>query len=158
MSSIVLTRIDDRLIHGQIFLQWCAFLKADLVAAANDKAAASAFSQGLMDMAVPNEIQTRYWSISETIVRFSHMEKEYRIFLVVQSPEDLLALKQGGVPIENVNIGNLCMKEDRLQKTPSVAVSAKDVQALRKLQDLGCHLEVRRLPSSEPEDLAAIFR
>jgi PTS system N-acetylgalactosamine-specific IIB component len=158
MSSLVLTRIDDRLIHGQIFLQWCAFLKADLIAVANDKAAASTFSQGLMDMAVPNEIQTRYWSIPETIARFSHMEKEYHIFLVVQSPEDLLALKQGGVPIENVNIGNLCMKDGRVQKTHSVAVSAEDVQALRKLQELGCHLEIRRLPSSEPEDLNEILK
>lgn len=158
MSEIVLTRIDNRLVHGQIFMQWCGQTGADMIVVANDDAASSHFKQGLMDMAVPPAIETRYWSIRETIARFAKMDQDYHILLVVKTPEDTLMLMQGGVAIHQINIGNLQMAEGKVQKTPSVAVDEMDIQALQKLKELGAQMEIRRLPQTEPEDLNSIFQ
>ena len=39
MSNILLTRIDDRLIHGQVVSQWCTELKPDWMLVGNQKSA-----------------------------------------------------------------------------------------------------------------------
>ena len=53
MPDIRLTRIDNRLIHGQVATQWCGVVGANLLLVANDAVAADEFRQGLMNMAAP---------------------------------------------------------------------------------------------------------
>lgn len=65
MPDIVLTRIDNRLIHGQVATQWSGSIGANLILVANDDVAANTFRQGLMDMAAPSYAQTRYWTIEK---------------------------------------------------------------------------------------------
>ena len=59
MPDIRLTRIDNRLIHGQVATQWCGVVGANLLLVANDAVAAYEFRQGLMNMAAPAYAQTR---------------------------------------------------------------------------------------------------
>jgi len=54
MPNILLTRIDNRLIHGQVATQWNSYIGANLILVANDKVAGDKVRQGLMDMAAPN--------------------------------------------------------------------------------------------------------
>ena len=67
MPNIVLTRIDERLIHGQVATQWCGVIGANLILVANDDVASNTLRQGLMDMAAPSYATTRYWTIEKTI-------------------------------------------------------------------------------------------
>lgn len=157
MSEIVLTRIDSRLIHGQIYSHWCAACGCDLILVANDETAASTFRQGLMDMAVPSSIETRYWSIQETIARFEEDLEDHKVFLIVDKPSDLYQLVLGGLKIQKVNIGNLQLQNGRHQVTSSVAVNGEDIDAFRKLKDAGIELEIRSTPSSEVEDDQLLF-
>ena len=53
MPDIRLTRIDNRLIHGQVATQWCGVVGANLLLVANDEVANDEFRQGLMNMAAP---------------------------------------------------------------------------------------------------------
>ena len=53
MPDIRLTRIDNRLIHGQVATQWCGVVGANLLLVANDAVAADEFRQGLMNLAAP---------------------------------------------------------------------------------------------------------
>ena len=60
MPDIRLTRIDNRLIHGQVATQWCGVVGANLLLVANDAVAADEFRQSLMNMAAPAYAQNRY--------------------------------------------------------------------------------------------------
>ena len=53
MPNIVLTRIDNRLVHGQVATQWCGAIGANLILVANDEVAGNSLRQGLMNMAAP---------------------------------------------------------------------------------------------------------
>ena len=66
MPNIMLTRIDNRLIHGQVATQWTGVIGANLLLVANDAVANDQFRQGLMNMAAPSYAQTRYFSIEKT--------------------------------------------------------------------------------------------
>ena len=67
MPNIVLTRIDNRLIHGQVATMWSSSVGANLLLVVNDEVCTNEFRQGLMDMAAPSFAQTRYFSIEKTI-------------------------------------------------------------------------------------------
>ena len=64
MPNIVLTRIDNRLVHGQVATQWCGSIGANLILVANDEVAGNKLRQGLMDMAAP-----AYASIDSAVIR-----------------------------------------------------------------------------------------
>ena len=158
MPNIVLTRIDNRLIHGQVATQWCGAIGANLILVANDKVAGDTFRQGLMDLAAPSYSQTRYWTLQKTIDTNHKAADRQMIFIVCETPEDVLTLVEGGVPIKKVNIGNMHMAEGKRQVAGSVAVNDEDVDAFKKLKDLGVTLEIRRVPTEHAEDIEKLFK
>ncbi len=158
MPNILLTRIDNRLIHGQVATQWTSSIGANLLLVANDDVASNTFRQGLMDMAAPSYAQTRYWTIQKTIDTIHKASDAQKIFIVCENPQDVLKLVEGGVPIKKVNIGNMHMSEGKRQVAGSVAVDASDVEAFEKLRNLGVELEIRKVPSMATEDVEKLFK
>lgn len=157
MPNIMLTRIDNRLIHGQVATQWNSSIGANLILVANDKVANDKMRQGLMDMAAPNGVATRYFTLEKTINIIEKAADRQKIFIICETPEDVLTLVEGGVPIDKVNIGNMHMSEGKRQVATSVAVDDADVEAFKKLQEKGVELEIRRVPSMAAEDVSKLF-
>lgn len=131
MPDIVLTRIDNRLIHGQVATQWCGVVGANLLLVANDAVAGDEFRQGLMNMAAPAYAQTRYFSIEKTINIIGKASPQQHIAIICETPQDVLRLVEGGVPIKKVNIGNMHMAEGKRQVATSVAVNDDDVATFK---------------------------
>ena len=96
MPNILLTRIDNRLIHGQVATQWSGVLGANLLLVANDAVAQDQFRQGLMNMAAPSYAQTRYFSIEKTCAIISKASPAQKIFIICETPQDVLRLVEGG--------------------------------------------------------------
>ncbi len=158
MPNIVLTRIDNRLIHGQVATQWCGVVGANLLLVANDNVAADEFRQGLMNMAAPAYAQTRYFTIQKTIDIIDRASDAQKIAIICETPQDVLRLVEGGVPIKKVNIGNMHMAEGKRQVATSVAVNDDDVAAFKKMQDMGVELEIKRVPDIAAEDVSKLFK
>ncbi len=158
MPNILLTRIDNRLIHGQVATQWCSSIDANLILVANDDVAGNTFRQGLMDMAAPGYAQTRYWTVQKTIDTIHKASDAQKIFIVCETPTDVLKLVEGGVPIKKVNIGNMHMADGKRQVATSVAVDDADVAAFKKLQELGVELEIRKVPQEGIEEISKLFK
>lgn len=157
MPNILLTRIDNRLIHGQVATQWNSSVGSNLILVANDKVAGDKMRQSLMDMAAPNGVATRYFTLEKTIEVIHKAADRQKIFIICENPADVLALVEGGVPIQKVNIGNMHMSEGKRQVATSVAVDEADVEAFRSLQEKGVELEIRRVPSMQAEDISKLF-
>ena len=144
MPNIVLTRIDNRLVHGQVAAKWCGSCRANMILVANDETAGNTLRQGLMDMAVPFYASMRYWTIEKTCKDIHKASERQKIFIVCETPQDVLKLVEGGVPIKKVNIGNMHMAEGKRRVANSVAVDEEDVTAFKRLRELGVELERRR--------------
>ncbi|WP_306483359.1 PTS N-acetylgalactosamine transporter subunit IIB [Anaerococcus sp.] len=157
MPNIVLTRIDNRLLHGQVATQWTKVIGANLILVANDEVASNKMRQGLMDMAAPNGVDTRYWTLEKTINTIHKAADRQKIFIICQSPEDVLTLVEGGVPITKVNIGNMHMENGKRQVAGTVAVDDNDVEAFKKLKEKGVELEIRKVPTEAPENTDKLF-
>ncbi|MEG0329443.1 MAG: PTS galactosamine transporter subunit IIB [Longicatena sp.] len=158
MPNIVLTRIDNRLIHGQVATQWCGVVGANLLLVANDSVSTDEFRQGLMNMAAPAYAQTRFFSIEKTCNIISKASPAQKIAIICENPQDVLRLVEGGVPIKKLNIGNMHMAEGKRQVATSVAVNDDDVACFQKLKDLGVELEIKRVPDTASENVDKLFK
>ena len=158
MPNIVLTRIDNRLIHGQVATMWSSSVGANLLLVANDEVSQNEFRQGLMDMAAPSFAQTRYFSIEKTINIINRASESQHIAIICDNPQDVLKLVEGGVPIKKVNIGNMHMAQGKRQVSKAVCVDDNDVDAFKKLKALGVELEIRRVPSESAESIDELFK
>lgn len=152
MPNILWTRIDNRLIHGQVAVTWSNHVGANLIVVANDEVAKDPLQQSLMDMAVPG-LDTRYFTIQETIDKIGQASDEQKIALIVKTPQDVLKLVRGGVPIRKVNIGNMHYSEGKEPLTNTVAVDEQDKEAFRNLHRLGILLEIRRVSSEKGKNI-----
>ncbi|MEF9937307.1 MAG: PTS N-acetylgalactosamine transporter subunit IIB [Carnobacterium sp.] len=156
--NILLTRIDNRLVHGQVGMTWTNTLGANLVVVANDEVAKDSVQQNLMDMVLPETVQIRFFTLEKTIRIISKAAPHQKILLVVKTPEDALTLVEGGVPIEFLNIGNLHFSEGKQQLSSTVSVDKNDVETFKKLNQLGVKMEVKGIPSERGQDLMNLLK
>lgn len=151
--NILLTRIDNRLIHGQVGMTWTNTLGANLVIVANDEIANNEVQQNLMDMALPESAESRYFTLDKTIRIIHKAAPRQKIFIVVRTPQDALALVEGGVPIDKINVGNLHYEEGKKQISKTVSVNDNDIETFNKLHEKGVELDVRGIPNERGFDL-----
>ena len=151
--KILLTRIDDRFIYGQDVELWNEAVGSNLVLIVNDEIAADSRQWAPMRVAVPEGVWTRFFSVQRTIDIIHTATPRQWILIMVASPADALTLVKGGVPISKVSVGHISAGEGKRPVTPAVAASDVDVAAFKELQKFGVELEIRYLPSSDPDPI-----
>lgn len=154
--KILLTRIDDRFIYGQDVELWNEAVGSNLVLIVNDEIAADSQRWAPMRVATPDSVWTRFFSVQRTIDIIHTATPRQWILIMVASPADALALVKGGVPITKISIGHMQAGEGKRPATPTVAVDDTDVAAFKELQELGIELEIRSLPSSNPDPIQLV--
>lgn len=147
--NILLTRIDNRLVHGQVGMTWTNTLGANLVIVANDDVAVDEVQQNLMDMVLPESAESRFFTLDKVIRIIDKAAPRQKILLVVRNPQDALKLVEGGVPIKKINVGNMHFEEGKKQISSTVSVNEKDIETFKKLDELGVELEVKGVPSDK---------
>ncbi len=145
MENIILTRIDERLVHGQVQM-WIKSLGCNLVLVANDEVSEDKISQTLMKTSIPDSIAMRFFSIEKTCQIIHKASPKQKIYLVVKSCEDAKRLVEGGVPIKMINLGNVHKKEGSEKISRSIYLTENDKQCLSTLIDKGVEFDTRSTP------------
>ena len=130
--NIKAVRLDERLIHGQGRL-WISNLGVNLVIVANDEVATSHIQQQLMSSLMPESVGIRIFSLEETANQIFKASPRQTIFIIVKTAQDVLTLAEKGVPITELNVGNIHMKEGKTRLTNFISVDASDLEALKTL-------------------------
>lgn len=131
--NIKAIRIDERLLHGQGRM-WISNLGVNLVIVANDEVAKSHIQQKLMQSLLPASIGVRFFSIEKTCQIIFKAAPRQKIFIIVKDPKDALRLAQGGVPMKNLNVGNIHQAENKIRLTNFVHIGEEDFESLKGLR------------------------
>ena len=132
--NIVAFRIDERLIHGQGQL-WIKALGANTVIVADDGASEDPMQQMLMKAVVPKTIAMRFFSVQHTCDVIMKASPKQTIFIVCKTPADALRLVKGGVPVKEINVGNIHRAPGKQEISPYIALGEEDRDALRTLKE-----------------------
>ena len=146
--SLVLVRIDDRLIHGQVVVGWAGVLHPDRILLASDEVATVEWQRTIYMSAVPEELKASVLTLDDTLKALKGDDyKDERVLLLVDSPKSVLYLVKKGLDISRVNVGGMHFKPGKNQVTPFIFVDQEDVEAFRKLLELNVELEGRDVPN-----------
>ena len=155
---IVLYRVDERLIHGQVVVGWGNSLKFDRVVLVNDQVASNAWERELYLACVPPEIKAAILSVDEAteMILQTGFEKE-RTVVLVDSPFDILRLMEKGLKIRSVNVGGIHSRRGRKKILPYLFLGDEEVSAFKKIISGGVKCECRDVPLAEKHDLSALI-
>ncbi|MFT4006089.1 MAG: PTS system mannose/fructose/N-acetylgalactosamine-transporter subunit IIB [Lacrimispora sp.] len=134
VPNIVSFRIDERLIHGQGQL-WIKALGVNTVIVANDSASEDPVQQTLMKTVVPKSVAMRFFSIRHTCDVIMKASPKQTIFIVCKTPEDARRLVAGGVPVKEINVGNIHHGPGKEEVSKYISLGQEDKEALRELRD-----------------------
>lgn len=155
--SIVFSRIDDRLIHGQVVTTWVNMYKIEQIIVLNDKVANDETQKSILTMAAPQGINVRAFGV----VKFGEIIKKNtitrRTMLLFTNSEDVLRAVEAGVPIEELNVGGMRFQEGREKLTKSVSVTQSEREAFKKLLEKGTDITIQMVPNDEKISLKEVI-
>jgi mannose/fructose/N-acetylgalactosamine-specific phosphotransferase system component IIB len=74
----------------------------------------------------------------------------------VRNVRDAVALREQGVSLPRLNLGNVHFSPGREQVTPTVYLDAAEIEALEQLGASGTEIEARAVPAEGPVSLPTI--
>ena len=106
--AIVLARIDNRLIHGQVLEGWIPYTGTTMVIVADDMVVSNFIQKKVMAMAVPEEIKLKIETIDEAVSDLkSGLFDAEKIMLIFSSPHGAYDACKKGLPCRSLNLGNV---------------------------------------------------
>jgi mannose/fructose/N-acetylgalactosamine-specific phosphotransferase system component IIB len=156
--SLLLHRIDDRLIHGQVVVGWGQPLDVGFVVLVDDEVATSEWEQDLYRMGVPPEMEVYFLTAADAVSELPKFRADHRRgILLTGDIETMLRLVRGG-GITHVNVGGIHHRAGRTQRLRYVFLSPEEEQALRDLAGTGVTVTAQDVPGARPvpiDDLLA---
>ena len=149
MPDILMTRIDNRLVHGQVGVAWTTALQGvNLIVVADDLAAADPLQQSLMAATAKSSgCGIRFFTLDKTIAVIHKASASQHIFLVVRNPQSARKLVEGGVPIDKLCIGNMHVGPGKeVTGDVHVYMDEKDKDDLRAIRAKGVDVYIQIAP------------
>jgi mannose/fructose/N-acetylgalactosamine-specific phosphotransferase system component IIB len=158
--SVVLYRVDERLIHGQVIVGWGARLRPDRIVVVDDDLATSAWEQELYAMGVPAEVEAEFVAVATAIERLPEWQSSHeRVLLLARDIATLARTARSGLLRgEEVNIGGIHHAPGRTRVLRYVFLSDEEREELRNLAERGIRITARDLPGARPVDLHELVR
>ncbi len=146
--SLVLTRIDNRLIHGQVLEAWVPYVHADCIVVANDEVASTPLKRMMMESSVPSRIRVEIGTVEEISCLFAGDSLDGRkILLLFGSTADALRAYRTGLTYLSLNLGNLHAGEGKTRLSCTIFLGPKDLVDLEFLDQAGVSIAARCIPA-----------
>lgn len=156
---ILLFRVDERLIHGQVVVGWGNHLDPDRYVVVDDALAVSEWEQELYGLGVPEDAEAAFVSVEEARSALAGWKASPRRTVVLtRDLETMLELARGGrLEGERVNVGGIHHAAGREKVLDYVYLSDDDRGRLRALEAEGVRVSARDLPGSSRVELSRLL-
>jgi mannose/fructose/N-acetylgalactosamine-specific phosphotransferase system component IIB len=152
---LVLVRIDDRLIHGQVVVGWGIHLNPDRIILSSDEIANSSWEKEIYmgaEATAPFPLAISVLTIDETILFLNENQKE-KIILLVETPKEISIHIEKGLKIQKVNVGGMHYKQGKRRLAPYIFVDEDDITSFKKMGDMQIELEGQDVPTAKKIDI-----
>lgn len=156
---VELTRVDERLLHGQVAVTWVSEIQPDSILVANDEIMDNEMAKMALKMVKPNHVNLAIRSIEGGAeVLNDPRAKALKIFVIVKTLKDALRLVELTDCIHKVNIGGIKKKEGGKLIAPAVFLNDEDLGTLQQLCDKVGDVEFRMVPSDSCKKAKDLIR
>jgi PTS system mannose-specific IIB component len=157
--KFVLTRIDSRLLHGQVATAWTKSVLPNRIIVVSDAVAKDDLRKKLIEQAAPPGVKANVIPISKMI----EISKDPRFgntkaLLLFENPEDVVKVKEAGVDIQEVNVGSMAHSVGKVVVSKVLSMGQEDVESFEKLADMGVKFDVRKVPNDSKANMDEILK
>lgn len=158
MNNLIFTRIDDRLIHGQVCAAWLKqYPEINYILIVDDDTAKDPFMHEMFKLLVPSGISIEIKNV-ETAIPFLKKGLNKKTMMIVKTPQTIKRLFDGGIFIDELNIGGMGMNKTRKKLYQNIASTNEENDILKYLLDKGMHIYIQIIPASKSIDLQKVLK
>ncbi len=156
---ILLYRVDERLIHGQVVVGWGGQLRPDRYLVVDALLANSEWEQELYTLGVPERTDVAFVAPGPARKELpGWRESKLRSTLLTRDIPTMLELARGGtMKGESLNLGGLHLRKGRVEVLPYLFLDESDRATLEELEREGVEISAQDLPGSPKVTLGSLL-
>lgn len=152
--ALIWTRVDQKLMHGQVALAWVPYLDIDTLVIADQDITGDDLSQKIMKMGLPPEVQSLFFTSPGRLVEI--LSEEFltgrRILLLFKNLEGFFTAAETGFKPTKVNLGNQALETPGpagIRLTDTFYATGPDLARLEALQRQGLDIILQTVPAGK---------
>ena len=156
--TVIMARVDQKLIHGQVMVSWVPHLRINTIVVIDGEMAEDPTSQKIMRLGLPKEVAEVIFTTADELAKILKQPQmaDLRVLLLFKNLTEVSTAADHGLKIDELNLGNLAYPSISAAKrlTETFYVTPEDERLLKLLLHRGLKLYLQTLPKSK----AHLFR
>lgn len=148
---IVLTRVDDRVIHGQTMVRWFAEYPCDGILIIDDELANNEVMAQIYKNVVPPNIKVHIFNLEAALNKVVEAESSAKKYIVII--KSILTfnemLEKGRLFTHEINIGPCSKRPDTVEIVPTISLDKKEIAAFKNISNFGVKAYFQVVPTSK---------
>ena len=156
MEHLLLARVDDRLIHGQVMTAWMKLLPAKEILIAEEKAAKDPSMTQVLTMAAPGGVKVKVYSVEQAAQALKEGLKAPSIMLA-KTPLTYKKIMDLGAEIPEINIGGMGISGERKTLYKNIAADPQERDAIKEFINKGIQVKIQVIPADKVVDVSGLL-
>lgn len=153
LDNLLLVRVDDRLIHGQVMTAWVKTLsQTQQIIVIDNQVAKDEFMLFVLKNAAPQGLKVRAIT-EEKATQVLLKGIKYPTIILVKSICTLKSLVDAGVDITAVNIGGMGMREGRTPIYKNISADDEERACIKDFKARGIDVAIQITPAQQRIEL-----
>lgn len=153
LNNLLLVRVDDRLIHGQVMTAWMkTYSQTEQIIVVDDQVAQDEFMLFVLQNAAPKGLKVKAIT-EEKAIQVLLKGLKHPTIILVKSICSLKSLIEAGVDITAVNIGGMGMREGRTPLYKNVSADEAERACIRDFKARGIDVAIQITPAQQRIEL-----
>jgi Phosphotransferase system, mannose/fructose/N-acetylgalactosamine-specific component IIB len=161
MANIALTRIDSRLIHGQVITKWKKITNAGQMIIIDNLLAKDPFMSKIYLMSAPPDCKVRILTVDEAIAAWEKDQlgpANATTIILFKDVKTALESHQKGLAMKKLQVGGLPGEPGRKVVYKNISMNAQDATDLRAIQTGGTEVFFQTVPEDSPASLESVAK
>lgn len=158
MKNIILTRIDDRLIHGQVVTAWIKQYPINKILIIDDELSQNRLMERIYKAASPMGVEVLIQAVSGAIeFLLKEPTRGENLLILVKVPEIIETLLKEGIVIKKVILGGMGAKNGRKTFNRNVSASEEEVLCFKRIVEEGVEIFYQLVPNDKAVNIKSLF-
>lgn len=163
MRNVVLARIDERLLHGQVCTKWMQATHANVIVFADDDLVNDKFTCKIFMGMKPAGTELQIFTVDQAIEYLKEDSPENeKVMLLTKCAQSFLRMNEAGVVYDKIICGSAAVSGNKYGKRKKLIrdlfASDSEKDAMRALIDKGVTMVYQLAIDNAPVDLAKLLK
>lgn len=157
--NIVLSRVDSRLLHGQVATAWTQATSPNRIIVVSDSVAKDDLRKKLIEQAAPPGVKANVIPINKLIEIYKDPRfGNTRALLLFENPQDVVRAVEGGVGITEINVGSMAHSVGKVVVNKVISLDQSDIASFENLKAKNIKFDVRKVPNDSKSNMDDLLK